>query len=199
MKARNILHVVFASVAALLGFLLLLAYVVPFVKSGSGTGSAAYLMSFAGYSSTSSSSTSVNFFYSVLIAIFGCLGLFLLVVKDKPLFHDFGIAFTAANALYAITLHQAIKTMLASYSSSSSVNISHPGEIIFFIYAILGLILSLGVLLDDLFGETVFQKLSVSEKPSKEKRLTELKDLLDKQLVTPDEYEAKRKEILDEK
>lgn len=195
MKARKILHVVFDSFAALLGLLFLLSYVVPFLQSGS---TSYYLLTF-GAVSISSSSIGGNFFYSILIAILTILGLFFLVMKDSNLLHDIGIAFSLGDAFYAFALHHEVKALLSSSSSSSSTNVQHPGEVIYFIYAILVLVLALAVLLDDLFGEQLFARLESSKRPSKESRLIELKSMLDKQLITSEEFEAKRKEILDEK
>jgi len=198
MKPRNIIHTVFAVFAAISGLLLLLAYVLPFLKTDTGE---TYLMSMsiAAYSVGSSGvySVSVNFFYSIAIAVLAVLGLFFLVIKNNVLLHYLGIAFTSANAFYAFFLHYVVDKTIENFGTAS--NISHSGEILFFVYAILGLSLSFFVLLDDLFGERFFQFLDASEKARKESRLLELKGLLEKQLITQKEYDAKKKAVLDEK
>lgn len=196
MKPRNIIHIVFAVFAAISGLLLLLAYVLPFVKTNTGE---TYLMSMsiATYNVGSSGTYSVNFFYSIAIVILAILGLFFLVIKNNALLHYLGIAFTSANAIYALFLHYVVDKTIEGLGTSSGV--SHPGEILFFVYAILGLVLSFFVLLDDLFGERFFQFLDASEKASKESRLLELKGLLGKQLITQKEYDERKKAVLDEK
>jgi hypothetical protein len=195
MKARNILHVVFDAVAGLLALLLLLSYVVPFVKIGTGTSAEiTYLLTMGG-TSLSSSTVNVNFFYAILIVVISVLGLFFLVAKKGALLHDFGIAFTMAVSLYGFVLHYAVKQSAASATGT----FTHPGETIYFIYAIVSLVLALAVLLDDLFGEKVAATLDAAGQPTTEKRLVELKDLLDKKLISQEEYDAKRKAIIDEK
>ncbi len=196
MKARNILHVVFDAVAGLLGVLLLLSYVVPFVKSGTGTSAEAYYLLQLGSVNVLSSSTSasVNFFYPILIAVLSVIGLFFLVAKKGALLHDFGIAFTLGVSFYSFYLHQN-----AVVSAQSATNFTYPGAKIYFVYGILSLVLALFVLLDDLFGEKIALTLDKANEPSTEARLVELQTLLDKKLISQEEYDAKRKEILDAK
>lgn len=199
MKGHKLFRAIFLSSIALTALLLFLAFVVPFFSYANGSStSKSYLFTIisTGLSlSGSSTATSINFFYGVMIIILAFLGLFFLTVEKKTNWHIFGISFSFSIAIFAFYLHG----ILNEAFKGTTVSINRGGDVLFLIYGIFALILCAVVLVEDLFGEAIAKLFANAGKKSKEERLVELKSLLDKQLISQAEYDEQRKAIIDEK
>jgi hypothetical protein len=205
MKSQKIFNLILSLCAIVVAVFFVVSYIVPavsYVASGTTTRVELYLieMGSASVSSgTQTASVSVNFFYSILIICFGLAGCFLTVLKtDKKAVHFAGETLLIAEVIFAFYIHQGLQQTLETLTNQNIVNVHHTGEIFYFLFAILGLILAVVAFIDDLLGEKIRALLSASGS-SKEKQLIELKGLLDKQLITQQEYDKKREDVLNEK
>lgn len=208
MKSQKIFNLVISFCSVVVALLLIVSYLVPLLSYGtSASGFSIYLLevgsvNISGYSSSAMSGASnvtINFFYSILILCSGLIGCFLSVMKtDKKVVHFVGETLLLSNVIFALFIHQNLQKELDSLASSGVSNVHRGGEIVYFLFAILGFALSVVCFLDDMFGDRV-RSLVSSSSTNKEKRLSELKGLFDKQLITQQEYDSKREEILNEK
>lgn len=205
MKSQKIFRIVSMSIAGLLGLLLVLSYCLPLVAYSSSKSSEnvsqIFLISLDSsyyFQSGSSSSIYINPIGNLLFCILSFLGLFFLTDDSNKLLHYFGYSIILTTALQAFYLHSYVVELAKSFTTDSYF--AHPGDVIYLVFAIIALVYAAFVLFNDLFGQKIASVFEASSKrASISDQLTELKSLKDQNLITDEEYAAKRKEILDEK
>lgn len=202
---RKFFHLIVGISSAVVGFLFLLAFLVPAVTyKGSSTSttnvSLFSLLSPTTYSSSSSSgliATSTDYLRCVLFMIVCLMGLVLFCAGKSSLVRLIGVGIAYSVGTFSCYFYGYLKKSLATLTSGTYET---PGLVIFLIFAILLLIVASVVIFDEFFGEKIENSLkNQSQSSSLEDKLLSLKSLLDKGLITQEEYDAKRKAVLDEK
>jgi len=200
MKFRKIMTIVVSCLVALSILLAVLTFSVPAIKirlsgSSSAAESTLYFYQFSG--TLTGSSLSLDSFPVFFASLFFILGpiLFAVAGKSKTLkYVGYGMTFTAIA--FAFYLFSILTTALSA--NSGYLVTSNAGLVLIMAYAIIVIIAILLSLFDDLFGEKLETMISESGLNT-EKRLLELNNLLQKNLITKEEYDERRKETLNAK
>ena len=144
----------------------------------------------------SSSSVSVNFnqFYSILMVLTFFVPIFLSISK-KEICKYFALALSIT--LFAFLLAYVEDYSTAKDAVSSVEGIHAPGLIMFFIASIIAMLTSMCDVFFNLYYDKIVAFMKASGKgDNKLAQLEETKAMLDKGLITQEEYEAKKNELL---
>ncbi|MCI1244892.1 MAG: SHOCT domain-containing protein [Bacilli bacterium] len=209
MKHR-VVRIAMASAFLLLAIIFFVALVVPafsYTMSGSNV-SKEYLIALLGTTvdasltgSGTSASESVNMLYGIVAASLFLIGPALFVFSDNKATKVSGYAISIAVFAISVVLCDSLKDTFKQFIAND-IDYSNGGYVMLIIFMVLLLI----VLVADVFFSFFFDDILNSVKKSKsaknaperslEDRLVELKGLLDKKLISQDEYDAKRQEML---
>ncbi|MCI2111222.1 MAG: SHOCT domain-containing protein [Bacilli bacterium] len=206
---HKVVRIAMASAFLLLAIIFFVALVVPtFSYKISDSSVKGYLIALLGTTvdtslagSSASASGSVNMFYGMVAASLFLIGPALFVFSENKAAKASGYAISIAVFALSVALCDSLKDTFKQFIAND-IDYSKGGYVMLIIFMVLLLI----VLVADVFFSFFFDDILDSVKKSKsarnapekslEDRLVELKVLLDKKLISQDEYDAKRKEML---
>lgn len=214
MKFQKILNIVSGCIVGVALLLCIIGCCLPSISvavtSGTTTITNTWFLSSGGFTSTSGGTTIIvsSAVSSVLVLIsFLVSSVLVFAPKENKTLQLVGVSLGLTAFIYlsyyfanvSYTMQQLIKTY-AAMSSVTACTITNPGTILLLVAAIcllIGLIINL---INVYFGEKIGNSIANRQQTgSLEGRLVELKSLLDKQLISQEEYDSRRQEILNGK
>lgn len=201
-KISSILKTVLLSI---FGLLLFISLCLPAIKvTYQNQSSKIYLFDILGglgisSLSSSSSSVSLNSFYGILSILVLVIGVILCTFGEKKLTKAIGAGMYFTFFAFNIVIFTQVKDLIDSAKSNSSSTYSMVGTTMLLVSSIFALLLVLVSLFSNSIDKGISEAKKMKGMQTKEEKLVEIKNLLDKGLITQEEYESKKKDILDEK
>lgn len=199
MKPRRTVNIIIKAICFVAAILVVVSFAIPALSYGSGTTNI-YFFEIAGIS-VSTSSASYGALAGVIILIVFLVGPALFATGKSETTKCVGYGLTLSAISWYFVVHALIAQSVASITSSSSTSlVTTYGDIILMV-AIVFLLIAMAISAFDLtWGNKIEMVISSSQKQSSlETQLLELNELHDKKLISDQEFEEKRKAILNEK
>lgn len=195
------MNIVVSSIVALVILMAILTFTLPAIKarasSSSTTESSLYFYQFGG--GISLSSYTIDPFPVIFASLLFILGPLLFACAGKSHVLKFvGYSLALTSVCFGFFLFSSLKASIESMTNSGYVFTSKAGYVCVLIYSIVTLIAISLSLFDELFGEKIETLLAVSNKGIEE-RLIELNSIYSKKLISTEEFDERRKAILNEK
>lgn len=202
LRISSILKIILLS---LFGLLLFVTLCIPAFKATYGNNSInVYLFDLLGgvglnYLTSSSTGYSVNSFYGVLSILVLVIGVILCVFGEKRITKAIGTGLYLTFFALTIVIFKEVKDVIEGAKETSSYTFGMTGTIMLLVSVLVGLLLVIVCLCSNIIDNAIYKAKTEKKGKTKEERLLELKDLKDKDLISDDEFNEKRKEIIDEK
>lgn len=190
----------------ILAILVVIAYSIPAISlSLNGQDIATTVYFFSGSSGDASAPT-FDLFASVLVCILAIISPFITAIAKKESVKFVGLGMLLASCAWAFAINGYTAPLLSELQDSlgSNGNLSTPAVTLLLVESILAILFALALLVHDYFGEFLSKQFHLLMQANKngadtlEKKLANLKKLKEEGYITEEEYESKRKAIIDE-
>lgn len=195
-RTRLIFKRIMLFVAFFMSLLVVLAFALPAVSVKIGdTTSSLYFLSAVEASVGGISARVYDPLICLIVAVAALVSPYLILYSKSKAVHSFGIALLLASAAWSFVAFFESMDLFGSVEG-----LSYIGVVFIFVEAIIAILYLLLSLAFDIIGERIignFRPSASEDEKTVEEKLTDAKNLFDKNLITETEYDEIKKTILD--